>query len=743
MRSEPLPSPVSRLPSVVPPLLSRPAGHSVLMASQGISTESEGMRDYHANDIRNVAVVGHGASGKTTLVDALAFVSGTSKRHGTIKDGTTLTDHTPEEIQRGYSIELGCAYAEWMDTKINLIDTPGYLDFQGEAIGGVAAADGVVCVVSAAGGVEVGTLKMFREATSREDPVLFVVSQMDKEHADFDRVYQQIKDRLTGKVVPVEIPIGVGTGFRGVMNLFSKRAYLYKAGSRNGEYTETDIPAEAQATFDRYYQEMIEAVSATDDNMLERYLDGAEIGRDEVIHGLKEAMKRRDLYPVFAVSAELTIGIHALITELVQLMPSAYEMEEIHAFTGSVGDQTVEIHAIDTNPFAALVFKTHSEPHVGDVSYFRIFSGSVSNGQEFFNATRDHLEKMGHLCVAQGKERIEVPVLRAGDIGCVAKLKNTHTNDTLSTKDNPVRMPRITFPEPVVSFSVHASSRNDEDKLQPGLHRLHDEDPTFETHYNAETHETIISGMGERHLDVAMAKLRRKYNVTAELTKPRIPYRETLIGKGDGQGRHKKQSGGRGQFGDCWVRMGPRPRGAGYQFVDKIVGGVIPSNFRPAVDKGVQEASARGILAGFPLVDFEVELYDGSYHSVDSNEMSFKMAGILAFRQVAPKCKPVLLEPLDEVEIRVPDSFMGDVMGDLNQRRGRILGTDSSGYEAVVHAIVPLAELHLYATDLNSLTHGHATYTRKFHAYEQMPSEAAQRVIAESAKHKTEEGDEA
>lgn len=703
------------------------------------------MREYHARDIRNVAVVGHGASGKTTLVDALAFVSGSSKRHGHIKDGTTLTDHTPEEIERGYSIELGCAFAEWQDTKVNLIDAPGYLDFQGDAIAAVAAADGVICVVSAASGVEVGTVKMFQEATTRLDPILFAVTMMDKEHADFDRVYQQVKERLTNKVVPVEIPIGSGPTFRGVMNLFARKAYIYKAGTRTGEYTESDIPPEEQGRFDTYYQEMIEAVSATDDAMLERYLEGVEIGRDEAIHGMKEAMKRMDLYPLFAVSAEHVIGVHALLTELVQLMPSAYEMEEIHAFKGAEGDHTVEIHAVDTNPFAALVFKTHSEPHVGEVSYFRVFSGSVSNGQEFYNATRDTVEKMGHLCVAQGKERLEVPVLRAGDIGCVAKLKNTHTNDTLSTKEHPVRLPQIAFPEPVVSFAVHAASRNDEEKLQPGLHRLHDEDPTFETHYNAETHETIISGMGERHLEVAMARLKRKYNVVAELTRPKIAYREALTAKADGQGRHKKQSGGRGQFGDCWVRFAPRARGAGYQFVDKIVGGVIPSNFRPAVDKGIQEASARGILAGYPLVDFEVELFDGSYHSVDSNEMSFKMAGILAFKAVAPKCRPVLLEPLDEVEIRVPEAYMGDVMGDLNQRRGRIVGTDSSGNGegAVVRAIVPNSELHLYATDLNSLTHGHGTYTRRFHMYETMPNDAAQKVIAESAKHRKEEVDEA
>jgi elongation factor G len=454
------------------------------------------MREYRATDIRNVAVVGHGASGKTTLVDALAFVSGSSKRHGTIKEGTTLTDHTPEETERGYSISLGCAYAEWMDTKINLIDTPGYLDFHGDAIAGVAAADGVISVVSAQGGVEVGTEKTFHEAVSRGDPVLFVVSMMDKEHADFDRVYQQVKERLTSKVVPVEIPIGSGATFRGVINLFTRKAYLYTAGSKASDYTEADIPADQKETFDKYYQELIEAISATDDTLLERYLEGAEIGRDEAINGMKEAMKRMDLFPLFAVSAEHVIGIQAMLTELVQLMPSAYEMEELHGFKGAEGDHTVEIHAVDTNPFAALVFKTHSEPHVGEVSFFRIFSGQVANGQDVFNATRDGVEKMGHLCVGQGKERIEVPVLHAGDIGCVAKLKNTHTNDTLSTKEHPVRLFQIDFPEPVVHFAVHAATRNDEEKLQQGLHRLHDEDPTFETHYNPETHETIIAGLG-------------------------------------------------------------------------------------------------------------------------------------------------------------------------------------------------------------------------------------------------------
>jgi elongation factor G len=693
------------------------------------------MREYHGADIRNVAVVGHGASGKTSLVDALAFVSGSTKRHGSVKEGTALTDFSPDEIERKYSIHLGVAHAEWMDAKINLIDTPGYLDFQGDATAGLAAADGALVVVGATAGVEVGTERMFREAVERRDPVLFVASMMDKENASFDRVYRDIKQRLTSKVVPVEVPIGEGPDFRGIINLFARKAYLYRPGTKTGEYDEQEIPAELRPVFDQYYQDLIETIAATDDTILEHYLEGQEISRDEALGGMREAMKRMEIFPLYCVSSELTYGTRALLTQLVQVMPSAYEMEELHALQGAEGFRTVEIHARDDAPFAALVFKTLAEPHVGDVSFFRIFSGAVTNGQDVVNATRDGAEKLNHLSVPQGKERLEVPRLCAGDIGCVAKLRNTHTNDTLSTREHPVRLPQITFPEPLLSFAVHAATRADEEKLQAGLHRLHDEDPTFEVHYNAETHETLVSGLGERHLDVALASLRRKFGVGAELTPPRIAYRETLRAKAEGQGRHKKQTGGRGQFGDCWVRIGPAERGTGYRFEDRIVGGSIPSKFIPAVDKGIQEAAQRGILAGYPLVDFRVELFDGSYHSVDSNEMSFKMAGILAFKAVAPKCRPVLLEPLDEVVVTTPDEHLGDVMGDVSSRRGQIHGTESAGAgRTTVRAIIPQAELHLYATQLHSLTHGRATFTRRFHGYEEVPGEAAQKVIAGSTK---------
>src|SRR6185295_5221185 len=415
------------------------------------------MREYRGSEIRNVAGVGHGASGKTSLVDALAFVSGSSKRHGSVKDGTALTDYSAEEIERGFSINLGCAYAEWSDTKINLIDTPGFLDFQGDAIAGVAAADGALCVVNANSGVEVGTEREFREAVRRKDPVLFVVSMMDKEHADFDRAYQQIKHKLTNKVIPVQIPAGSGAAFQGVLNLYSKKAHIYKKGSKSGQYEETAVPAEYQDTFDKYYQELIETVAATDDTLLERYLEGGEIEREDAVRAMKEAMKRMELFPLFCVSSELNMGVQAVLATIVELLPNAFEMEEVHAFKGAEGDHTVEIHAKDEGPFAAQIFKTISEPHVGDVSYFRVYSGTVSNGDEVYNATRSVSEKLNHLSISQGKDRFEIPRIHAGDIGCVAKLRNTHTNDTLSTKDHTVRLPQIELPESLVQLAVHAS----------------------------------------------------------------------------------------------------------------------------------------------------------------------------------------------------------------------------------------------------------------------------------------------
>ncbi|HEX9280048.1 MAG TPA: elongation factor G, partial [Gemmatimonadales bacterium] len=682
-------------------------------------------------------VVGHGASGKTSLVDALAFVAGTSKRHGSVKDGTALTDYTADEIERKYSINLALAVAEWMEAKLNLIDTPGYLDFTGEALAGVWAADGAVVVVSATGGVEVGTEKVWDYAEDRGVPRMFFVSLMDKEHADFERVYHQIKERLTAKVIPVEIPVGEGPDFHGIINLFSKKCHLYKKGTKAGEYDEVDVPPEYQARFDQYSRELIERIAETDDTLLERYLGGEEIGRDEAIRALKTGMARGEIFPLFCGAAELTYGTRALLSKLVELMPSPADRPPLEAQKWGGADK-VPVRPDDGGPFAAQVFKTISEPHVGDVTFFRVYAGSVKNGQDVWNAPRAASEKLNHLCVAVGKDRTEIAELHAGDIGVVAKLRDTHTNDTLSARETPIVLPKIPFPEPVITVAVEVKQRGEEDKLSTGLHKLHEEDPTFHHEFNAELGQTLLRGLGERHLEIVVGRLARKFGVHALITKPKVAYRETLKGKGEGQGKHKKQTGGRGQYGDCWIRLAPLPRGSGFVFDDQIVGGVIPRQYIPAVERGIVEAAQRGPVAGYPVVDFKVELYDGSYHDVDSSEQAFKMAGILAFRNVSPGCRPVLLEPILEITVWTPVDYQGAVMGDISSRRGQILGTEQDGRMIKVKALVPEAELDKYATALHSVTHGRGTYRQKFHVYQEAPPEIAHK-IADARKKELEE----
>ncbi|HEY7685407.1 MAG TPA: elongation factor G, partial [Gemmatimonadales bacterium] len=512
------------------------------------------MRVYKTGEIRNVAVVGHGASGKTSLVDALAFVAGTSKRHGSVKDGTALTDYTADEIERKYSINLALAVAEWMDTKLNLIDTPGYLDFTGDALAGIWAVDGVVVVVPATAGVEVGTEKVWEYCERRGVPRMFFVSLMDKEHADFEKVFTSIKERLTPKVIPVEIPVGEGPEFHGIINLFSKKCHLYKKGTKAGEYDEVDVPAEYQERFAKYSQELLESIAATDDTLLERYLGGEEIGRDEAIRALKAGMLKGEIYPLFCGAAELTYGTRALLSKLVELCPSPAERPPVEGQKWGSAER-ITLQPADTAPFVAQVFKTISEPHVGDVTFFRIYSGSVKNGQDVYNAPRQAVEKLNHLCVAVGKERTEVAELHAGDIGVVAKLRDTHTNDTLSTQAAQIVLPKIPFPEPIIAVSVEVKQRGEEDKLSTGLHKLHEEDPTFHHEYNGELGQTLIRGLGERHLEIVVGRLARKFGVHAQIGKPKIAYRETLRGRGEGQGKHKKQTGGRGQYGDCWIRV--------------------------------------------------------------------------------------------------------------------------------------------------------------------------------------------
>lgn len=680
------------------------------------------MRVYGSNAIRNVAFVGHGASGKTTLVDTLAFVSGSSKRHGSIQDGTTLTDHSADEVERKHSISLGVGFAEWMDTKINLLDAPGFLDFLGEATAALYAADAAVVVLNATGGVEVGTEKVWEICDHLHLPRLIFVTQMDRERANFERVFDDVKAHLSPKVVPVEIPVGNGSEFRGIVNLLTDEGQFYKKGTKTGEYETGPLPEEVKESYAKYHDQLVEAIAATDDALLEKYLDGQELSRAEIVTALKKGVMAGEIVPMLVGSSTLTYGTRALLTDIVDLLPSPME--------ASIPDKEGDHGA----PLLGHVFKTVSEPHVGDVTLFRLYRGTIKNGDEVWNHEHNVAEKLNHLSVQQGKERIEVPELAAGDIGSVAKLKDTHTNDTFCRRDRAVHMEPIPYPESVATSAVLVKNRGEEDKLAAGLHKLHEEDPTFHFEYSSELHQTLIHGMGERHFEILLGRLEKKFAVHAELVRPKVAYRETLKGKAEGQGKHKKQSGGRGQYGDCWVRLAPRPRGAGYEFVDNIVGGVIPNKYIPAVDRGIQEAAVRGVIAGYPLVDFMAECYDGSYHDVDSNEMSFKMAGILAFRTVAPKARPVLLEPLHDVTVRVPAEYLGDVMGDLSARRGQILGTEPDGRLTVIRGIVPEAEMYKYATTLHSITHGRGTFHQQFHSYAEAPPEVTAKVAAEHRK---------
>lgn len=677
------------------------------------------MKVYGSNAIRNVAFVGHGGSGKTSLVDALAFVSGSSRRHGSVKDGTALTDYTPDEIERKHSISLGLAHAEWLDTKINLIDTPGFLDFFGDTVTGLYAADAAVVVLGGVSGVEVGTEKVWEICDRLHLPRILFVTQMDKEHADFEKVFADVREHLSPKVVPVEIPVGNGADFHGIINLFSGGCHLFKKGTKTGEYEKVPVPPEYQEQFDRYTLQLTETVASTDDDLLERYLGGEKIAREEVIAGMKKAMLTGEIVPLFCGSGELTYGVRALLKKMVELFPSP-----------------VEIPPPESAPLAGRVFKTVSEPHVGDVTFFRIYTGSIKNGDEVWNAEHNVAEKLNHLSIQQGKERIEVPELDAGDIGSVAKLKDTHTNDTFCRRDHPVRLSPVPFPEAIATSAVIVRQRGEEDKLAAGLHKLHEEDPTFHFEYSSELGQTLIHGMGEKHFEIILGRLERKFGVHAELARPKVAYRETIKARGEGQGKHKKQSGGRGQYGDCWVRLAPLSRGKGYEFVDSIVGGVIPNKYIPAVDRGIQESALRGVVAGYPMVDFQAECFDGSYHDVDSNEMSFKMAGILAFRTVAPKCRPILLEPLVDVDVWTPDDVLGDVMGDLSARRGQILGTEADGRLTKVRAVVPAAELYKYSTTLYSVTHGRGTYRQKFRGYVEAPPDVAAKVAAETKEER-------
>ncbi len=680
-------------------------------------------KEYRTEQIRNVVVLGHGGCGKTSLIDALCFASGNARRRGNVDEGHAHTLTTEEEVAHEISLQVTPAFAEFQGTKINLLDTPGYLDFTGDTIAATRVADAAVIVVSATSGIEVGTEQVWEYCETRGIPRVFFISMMDKENANFHRVYQEIKDIMTPSAVPVEIPIGAADDFRGIINLFSKRAHFYKSGTQTGEYDEGDVPEELRDSFSTWETELQETLATTDEALLERFIEGEEISREEAIEAMALGVGRGDCIPVFCGAAKQSFGVRALLKKMVELFPSPSEIGPVPA-----GDQ--ELSPTDDAPFSALVFKTTNEPHVGELSMFRIYSGTVVNGMEVANPERGGTEKLNHISVPQGKDRLEVPRLHAGDIGVVAKLRDTHTGDTLCQTGRTIKLDGIDFPKPDISVAVRGEARSDEDKLGEVLGRIHEEDPTFFTEFDPELGQTIARGLGELHLDVQFERMKRKFGVSVVTERPKIAYRETITRSAQGQGRFKKQSGGRGQFGDCWIRLKPLSAGEGILFENSIKGGVIPSKYLPSVERGIKEAATRGILAGYPLQDFAAECYDGSYHSVDSSDIAFKVAGSMALRNVAEKAGPVLLEPIIEVAVTTPDDYVGDIMGDLNQRRGRVLGMNPMGGRTTITARVPEVELYKYASSLRSITQGRAHHTRKFVGYEAAPTNEAQKVIS-------------
>jgi len=685
-------------------------------------------KEYRTDNIRNIAVIGHGGSGKTTLVDALCFAAGTTTRKGDVEEGHALTMYTPEEIAHEFSMQCSPAYAEHRGVKLNLLDTPGFLDFTGEAKAAVRVADAAIIVVNAVSGVEVGTERVWDYCVRRGIPRLFYVSMMDKENADFDRVSNEIKEIFGAAAVPVEIPIGAGPDFKGIVNLFTERARIYKPGTTKGEFDAVDVPDDLQSKFEEWETDLQETLATSTEALMEKYLGGEHLTKEELESAMHDGIARGEIRPIFCGSANLSYGMQALLSELVALCPAPNEGPAERA---TRGQNEYDVMAGDAEPFSALIFKTASEPHVGELSYFKVMSGTVANGAEVATSGGG-VERLNHLSVPQGKDRVEVEKLHAGDIGVVAKLKNSHTNDTLCDPERVLRLEPIEFPAADISVAIVGVHRSDEDKLGEVLPKLHEEDPTFSATFNSELHQTIARGMGEQHLDITFERMKRKYGVSVTTERPKIAYRETIRKTAEAQGRHKKQSGGRGQFGDCHIRLKPLPSGEGYRFTDAIKGGVIPGKYVPSVDKGIQEAASRGVLAGYPVVDFEAECYDGSYHSVDSSDMAFQIAGSVAFKSAAERAAPVLLEPIMKVVVMTPDDYVGDVMGDITSRRGRVQGMDPSSGRTTIRAMIPEAELYKYAATLRSLTQGRGHHTREFAGYEAMPDQDAKKVIKEA-----------
>ncbi len=681
------------------------------------------MKEYTAEQIRNIALVGHSGSGKTSLVEALLFAAKATSRLGKVEDGSTASDYTDEEIKRTFSISASLLQCEYKSTKFNLLDLPGFADFVGEVVSGMRVVETALLVVDTVAGPEAGSESGFERADKYNLPLGVVLNKMDKENASFAGTLAATQELFSERVLPVQLPIGEAATFKGFVDLVRMKAFEYKD---DGTLADTDIPGEMQAECDDAQAKLVEVAAEADDALLEKYFDAGELTPDEMREGLGKAIAGRVVFPVFVSSATGARGAAPLLDFAGKYFPSGAAIEKMNALQG---EELTEIEVGADKPACVFVFKTLIEKHVGELTLVRVYSGTLKPGMEIFNANQSANEKVGQMFALRGKERMDVPSLAAGDLGALVKLKDTHTGDTLCDKSLGVQLPPIEYPLPNIDFAVRATGKGDEEKMSSGLNGLRREDPTFQYEINAELKQTILRGQGEQHLDVVASKLKSNYGIEVELFEPKIPYRETITKKTETQYRYKKQTGGRGQYGDVHIRVEPLPRGGGFEFANEISGGVIPIKFIPAVEKGVIESMHEGALSGNQVVDVKVALFYGSYHTVDSSEQAFKTAGIMAFKQAFQHCNPVLLEPIYNLEISVPEDFTGDIMGDLSSRRGKVMGMEPQGKYQLIKGQAPLAELFKYSTSLRSMTGGRARHVQTLSHYDPVPREVTAKIV--------------
>lgn len=689
------------------------------------------MAKFDSNALRNVAVVGHGATGKTSLCESLLYIAGKTDRPGRVDEGSSSMDFEPEEQKRRISISAATNFFEWEKHKITILDTPGDSNFAYDTRNCLRVADGAIVVIDAVGGVEFQTEKVWEYADEYKLPRIIFINRMDRERADFGKSIESVMNRLGKKATPIFLPIGAEDSFKGVVDLLQKKALFFD--DLKGTYKLGDIPPDMADLVEISRENMVEDIAESDEVLMDKYLDKGELSDDELKAGLRKGVISGSLVPVVCGSASKNIGITSLMDLVVNVMPSPLDRGPVTGKKPGTGDAEIR-NPEASSPFSAIVFKTIADPYAGRLTLFRVFSGTVSADSTFYNSTRKTTERFGNIFFPEGKNQKSVESLVPGDIAAVAKLKETATGDTVCNDKSPIIFEKVIPPPPIMSFAVAPKSRGDEEKIVSSINRIIEEDPTLTFHRDEQTKEMILSGMGQVHIEVSVEKMKRKFGVEVTLKTPKVPYKETIKGKTNIQGKYKKQSGGRGQFGDCWLDIEPLPRGGGFEFVDRIVGGVIPQQYRPAVEKGIVEAMGEGVVAGYPVVDVKVSLVDGSYHTVDSSEMAFKIAGSLGFKKGVLACHPVLLEPIVNIDIEIPDEYMGDVIGDLNGRRGKVLGMESKGVNRIIKGLVPLAEILRYAPDLRSMTSGRGTFTYEPSHYEEVPPFIAEKVIAEAKK---------